>query len=201
MRFLPFATVVVLAAAPAWAEDRMQLVTTDGKAYEGTVVTDSGRGVVFQTRDNKRRFVAREKISSLLPWAERKIDAIPEEIPPPPPDVPRKVVTTDGKGLVCSSIEVIETGLLLKTTDGRTVVVEFSRVAKVLDGAAALAPEIPSIDARCPAGKEIGADTNGNCCWPGQVWSKSVNACRGIPTCVPGLKVSGENCVLEAHGR
>ncbi len=52
--------------------------------------------------------------------------------------------------------------------------------------------------AACPAGQEINADTAGHCCWPGQAWSKSRNACIGIPICPPGHSIQGETCARDA---
>ena len=49
---------------------------------------------------------------------------------------------------------------------------------------------------KCADGKTIGVDTAGHCCWAGQVWSNSRNACVGIPTkCPSGMKLEVDACV------
>lgn len=48
--------------------------------------------------------------------------------------------------------------------------------------------------ASCPPGKSVGPDTQGQCCWPDQVWSGSRKACVGIPRCPHPLTVQGEDC-------
>src|SRR5438552_2376298 len=48
---------------------------------------------------------------------------------------------------------------------------------------------------QCPAGQSISLDTDGHCCWGGQAWSKSRNACVGVPQCPGGYSPSGESCV------
>lgn len=48
----------------------------------------------------------------------------------------------------------------------------------------------------CPAGQVINADTKGNCCYAGQVWSTTQSRCIGLPTaCPPGLEPGGDSCV------
>lgn len=49
-------------------------------------------------------------------------------------------------------------------------------------------------DASCAEGKLKGPDTAGRCCWPGQAWSSSRQACVGIPQCPAGLTAQGEDC-------
>jgi hypothetical protein len=49
----------------------------------------------------------------------------------------------------------------------------------------------------CTGGKETSADTDGHCCWPGQVWSR--NRCVGVPTSCPSrltVNAAGESCDL-----
>lgn len=49
----------------------------------------------------------------------------------------------------------------------------------------------------CPEGKEATEETRGNCCWPGQVWSRDRQRCVGTPEeCPPGKVVddTGEDC-------
>lgn len=48
----------------------------------------------------------------------------------------------------------------------------------------------------CPAGQLTSADTAGNCCWPGQVWSKARKVCVGVPQCPNGLAARGETCAV-----
>lgn len=59
----------------------------------------------------------------------------------------------------------------------------------------------PSPTSECEAGKEIGLDTMGRCCWPGQAWNGE--SCVGLPLrCPAGLLVDeGEQaCTLPACG-
>jgi hypothetical protein len=53
-------------------------------------------------------------------------------------------------------------------------------------------------ESECPEGQEISADTRGQCCWPGQVWSVSRALCVGIPKCPTGMKAAGESCAKSA---
>lgn len=49
----------------------------------------------------------------------------------------------------------------------------------------------------CPAGQARGADTEGHCCWSGQVWTNS--CCVGRPTgCPEHYQATSEGCVLPA---
>jgi len=47
----------------------------------------------------------------------------------------------------------------------------------------------------CPPGMAVSEDTGGNCCWPGQAWSKGRKACVGIPACPAGMRAEAESCV------
>ena len=50
----------------------------------------------------------------------------------------------------------------------------------------------------CSTGMVQGTDTRGHCCWPGQVWAASQNACVGPPTRCPVDQVpSQDNCVPD----
>lgn len=52
--------------------------------------------------------------------------------------------------------------------------------------------------APCNAGQSIGPDTQGHCCWSGQMWSTARSTCIGIPTtCPAGQVVEGEACVTR----
>lgn len=56
----------------------------------------------------------------------------------------------------------------------------------------------------CPAGKERGPDTAGQCCWPGQTWLASGRRCSGKPTsCPEDHELKGESCkqVPCDHGK
>ncbi|MGO9711057.1 MAG: hypothetical protein ACLQBL_19505 [Polyangiaceae bacterium] len=53
----------------------------------------------------------------------------------------------------------------------------------------------------CPVGKMITTETKGQCCWPGQVFSTSKQACEGIPDCPSGLVEQSGDCVLAAASR
>ena len=46
----------------------------------------------------------------------------------------------------------------------------------------------------CPPGRAVSDETEGHCCWPGQVWARSRSVCVGIPECPSGLVVDGESC-------
>lgn len=48
----------------------------------------------------------------------------------------------------------------------------------------------------CPQGQSVTADTAGQCCWSGQVWSKMQNRCLGVPQCAAGMEAQGESCVV-----
>ena len=48
----------------------------------------------------------------------------------------------------------------------------------------------------CPSGQSVSAETAGQCCWGGQVWSKLQNRCVGVPQCPAGTQAQGENCVV-----
>lgn len=52
-----------------------------------------------------------------------------------------------------------------------------------------------SLAATCAPGQSITADTAGQCCWSGQVWSKLQHRCVGVPACPGGTQVEGERCV------
>jgi hypothetical protein len=56
-------------------------------------------------------------------------------------------------------------------------------------------PETASAEAPCPAGQLRSDDTRGNCCWGGQAWSTTKQRCVGAPTCPPGMRANGEQCV------
>jgi len=49
--------------------------------------------------------------------------------------------------------------------------------------------------ADCPAGQAKSQDTAGNCCWPGQTWTKSSGKCEGEPQCRAGSMRRGQACV------
>ena len=52
-------------------------------------------------------------------------------------------------------------------------------------------------EVKCPAGQSVGAETEGHCCWTGQVWGGG--QCRGVPTsCPDGLQTDGESCAQAA---
>lgn len=52
-------------------------------------------------------------------------------------------------------------------------------------------------DTACPTGTERGEDTEGNCCWPGQVWNGA--ACAGPPSeCPEALRLGPEDCLRLA---
>jgi hypothetical protein len=55
-------------------------------------------------------------------------------------------------------------------------------------------------NAGCPAGKEISAETAGQCCWPGQAWSTARKTCVGVPQCPAGLMSKGEDCSIVCVG-
>ena len=48
----------------------------------------------------------------------------------------------------------------------------------------------------CPVGQSVTADTAGQCCWSGQVFSKMQNRCLGVPQCPGGMEAQGESCVV-----
>ena len=49
----------------------------------------------------------------------------------------------------------------------------------------------------CAVGKSKNPDTQGHCCWPGQIWGE--NRCFGTPTsCPAGTAVEGEMCAFRA---
>ena len=51
----------------------------------------------------------------------------------------------------------------------------------------------PKEEVQCPAGQSVGAETEGHCCWSGQVWGGG--QCRGVPTsCPEGFQADGESC-------
>lgn len=55
--------------------------------------------------------------------------------------------------------------------------------------------EQDSLLTHCPEqGKVINADTNAQCCWPGQSWSVLQWRCVGIPRCPAGLVIAGDDC-------
>lgn len=58
------------------------------------------------------------------------------------------------------------------------------------------AEPVRAVDPRpCPAGKERGPDTAGQCCWPGQTWLASGRRCSGKPTsCPEDHEPKGESC-------
>jgi hypothetical protein len=56
-------------------------------------------------------------------------------------------------------------------------------------------PEPALAGAPCPTGQLRTDDTRGQCCWAGQAWSTAKKRCVGAPTCPPGTRASGEQCV------
>jgi hypothetical protein len=54
--------------------------------------------------------------------------------------------------------------------------------------------------AACPDGKLVTVDTAGQCCWPGQAWSKTKSKCIGSPDCPSGFSAEGESCVKKGGG-
>ncbi|HEY0880304.1 MAG TPA: hypothetical protein VGD87_02180 [Archangium sp.] len=50
--------------------------------------------------------------------------------------------------------------------------------------------------ASCPEGQSINADTAGQCCWSGQVYSKLQKRCVGVPACPVGMEAQGETCAV-----
>jgi hypothetical protein len=58
------------------------------------------------------------------------------------------------------------------------------------------APAAAADAGACQGGRRITADTAGNCCWEGQVWSNLRARCVGVPTCPAGARVQGEDCAL-----
>jgi TolB-like protein len=56
---------------------------------------------------------------------------------------------------------------------------------------------VASAPPQCTNGQSVGTETEGHCCWAGQVWAGS--QCRGLPTsCPEGFRAEGENCALAA---
>lgn len=51
--------------------------------------------------------------------------------------------------------------------------------------------------AACPDGMVSNSDTFGQCCWPGQGYSRSRSVCVGEPSCPKWLKAQGEQCVSD----
>jgi hypothetical protein len=47
---------------------------------------------------------------------------------------------------------------------------------------------------KCPKGQSRSEDTAGQCCWPGQAWSKVRKVCVGVPECPSGFEANGESC-------
>ncbi len=48
----------------------------------------------------------------------------------------------------------------------------------------------------CSEGMTVTPDTVGNCCWPGQAWSTSRQACVGVPSCPDGfVHANSERCI------
>jgi hypothetical protein len=56
-------------------------------------------------------------------------------------------------------------------------------------------PDPALAEAPCPAGQLRTDDTRGQCCWAGQAWSTPKKRCIGAPTCPPGTRASGEQCI------
>jgi hypothetical protein len=47
----------------------------------------------------------------------------------------------------------------------------------------------------CTFGREIGGDSAGHCCWPGQAWVPSRSTCVGLPTrCPEAFTPVGDTC-------
>jgi hypothetical protein len=47
----------------------------------------------------------------------------------------------------------------------------------------------------CEGGREVGARTDGRCCWPGQSWSRDAGVCTGVPDCPEGTTADDATCV------
>ncbi len=56
-------------------------------------------------------------------------------------------------------------------------------------------PDLAAGEPPCPPGQLRSDDTRGQCCWAGQAWSTPNKRCIGAPTCPPGTRASGEQCV------
>lgn len=46
----------------------------------------------------------------------------------------------------------------------------------------------------CDPGKVVTEDSDGHCCFPKQVWSRSRDVCVGVPACSAGMVAVGEDC-------
>lgn len=55
-------------------------------------------------------------------------------------------------------------------------------------------PRLASAGKPCPAGRVISEDTAGQCCWPGQSWSRQKLSCLGRPDCPAGFLREDESC-------
>ncbi|HBQ10183.1 MAG TPA: hypothetical protein DEF51_02995, partial [Myxococcales bacterium] len=53
--------------------------------------------------------------------------------------------------------------------------------------------------AQCASGREVGPDTAGRCCWPGQRFDDERGRCEGPPSrCPSGWGAAGDECVQQA---
>ena len=72
-----------------------------------------------------------------------------------------------------------------------------SYLAAALVAAVAWAAPARAGMATCAAGQ---VDVAGHCCWPGQDWGASTNACVGTPLCPAPLTQIGDECVTTCDG-
>ena len=87
------------------------------------------------------------------------------------------------EGKPCEALEACSAGLALRDSQ---VLADLTDAARSeCKGSAST----PTRTKRCPDGQTITADTQGQCCWPGQAWNG--NRCVGLPTsCPEGLLAS-----------
>jgi hypothetical protein len=70
---------------------------------------------------------------------------------------------------------------------------EATKNAGVAGAASDTVAEMKKVE--CEGGKVQTVDTRGHCCWGDQVWSEAKSKCLGAPTCPPGTKAKGEDCL------
>ncbi|UJR83530.1 Hypothetical protein I5071_55980 [Sandaracinus amylolyticus] len=81
----------------------------------------------------------------------------------------------------------------------RAIALAVGRLSELAGGTTIATSGGDANSSACPTGQERTADTQGQCCWPGQAWSSARARCVGEPMCSEGFLPDGQGgCVPSA---
>ena len=135
----------------------------------------------------------------------------PEEERDPNGEKPPETVIQPGRGAATGG-DAAPSPLLEARRRVRAMIEERPKVAMAVGGGAAALiflvailfelasggePEVVA-QPGCPDGMVQGSDTEGECCWPGQTWSKEDSRCEGQARCPSGRRQRGADCRCAA---